>query len=319
LAAWVLSQSPGIHLYVHNCIVTPAGPAKIGDPSICIMHEGEVYPVGVPIKGQRRERKRKAHKNTEPTGIDFGDKWLLGDVVAPGVSPLGGSLSKVDKRYFGFENATPELFAYSDMWEGVDASKSKFMVWLRDPIDNLASLVTHAAKQPPRQEKRGDGQNHVPGQLIPDRDDALFGSIDDAEHELIDVIGSSGLLPTRFFPFSWHSLATAWSAEYPEGFDVVKLRYDLWARDEDYRRAKAGELGIEFTDAGFDNVPLAGGGSSVSGIEQGKANEIRSRSRGRQLYADDDSFKRYVDAYLIPRIGEAYEIAFGKPLDPTEA
>jgi len=43
---------------------------------------------------------------------------------------------------------------------------------------------------------------------------------------------------------------------------MVTISFNEWACSEDYRRMLAGELGVEFTDAGFHEVPACGGGSS---------------------------------------------------------
>jgi hypothetical protein len=44
--------------------------------------------------------------------------------------------------------------------------------------------------------------------------------------------------------------------------DFLCINYNRWVEDENYRRALAGQLDFEFTDAGKDFVPQFGGGSS---------------------------------------------------------
>jgi hypothetical protein len=303
LASWVLSQLQGPVLHFHNSTVTAKGTANAGQPTLYIGYRGAALPVKTTVVlGDAGKQKVK-----DP--MLFSDTWGM-KLESTGTTEIGSPAPVPEHRYYGFENTTPEAVCYSDMWPRIPVADSKFLIWIRDPLDNLASLITSGKRT------NNVSRGAVPGQMEAPAWSPLVQATPE-EEQLISAVGSCGLLPTRLFAASWVALAESWVSEYPDDLDVVRLRFDLWGSDKDYRQSKAEDLGLEFTDAGFDNVPHAGGGSSVSGIERGKADEIRSRSRGRQLYSSDPDFKDFVDRYLIPKIGPAYEAVFGKPLDPT--
>ena len=81
--------------------------------------------------------------------------------------------------------------------------------------------------------------------------------------------------------------------------EFVPVLYNRWRSDPGYRQALADRLGLRFTDAGFDNVPACGGGSSFDGIDfDGKAAAMPTDQRWR-VYADDPDYLRLFDAQAI--------------------
>lgn len=64
------------------------------------------------------------------------------------------------------------------------------------------------------------------------------------------------------------------------GEDIIPVSFDRWSEDREYRRGIAENLGIPFTDAGFDEVTAFGGGSSFEGTslnKQASAMNVRQR------------------------------------------
>src|SRR5690606_16318203 len=60
----------------------------------------------------------------------------------------------------------------------------------------------------------------------------------------------------------------------------IALSYNRWVTDRDYRRQIAGELGLQFTDAGFEEVSATGGGSSFDGVKyNGRASGMKVLER----------------------------------------
>lgn len=73
----------------------------------------------------------------------------------------------------------------------------------------------------------------------------------------------------------------------------VAINYNRWTRDREYRREIAEQLGLEFTDAGFNAVRQEGGGSSFDGLAfQGDASKMNLSGRW-QKFADDPRYRAH--------------------------
>jgi hypothetical protein len=97
---------------------------------------------------------------------------------------------------------------------------------------------------------------------------------------------------------------------------LVKVSFNAWASDEGYRRSLSARLGLAFTDAGRDHVPLIGAGSSFD-LQRydGRAREMAVLSRWREVAADPDFLAFTADAEL--RYLSA--LLFGLPEEPWTA
>jgi hypothetical protein len=91
----------------------------------------------------------------------------------------------------------------------------------------------------------------------------------------------------------------------------IFISYNRWVLDELYRRRLAGELGVNFTDAGIDSVAACAGGSSFDGTGyDGRAREMGLFRRWK-AYRDDPSFLSLFDSQSV----ELSEQIFGRPPD----
>lgn len=72
----------------------------------------------------------------------------------------------------------------------------------------------------------------------------------------------------------------------------VLVNYNQWVTDPDYRQALAQQLGIEFSDSGFTEVPKFGGGSSFDKTDfQGRATDMEVFRRW-EAYAEDPEYRK---------------------------
>ena len=95
----------------------------------------------------------------------------------------------------------------------------------------------------------------------------------------------------------------------------VSISYNSWFKDQDYRRELANRLGIEFTDAGLDSVPIFGRGSSFDGQKySGQARKMGVLSRYKQ-FLDHPVMKEVMADEELREL--SYE-AFGDILSSTE-
>jgi hypothetical protein len=79
----------------------------------------------------------------------------------------------------------------------------------------------------------------------------------------------------------------------------ISLSYNAWVADREYRREIAHELGLSFTDAGFDTVAKTGDGSSFDGLRYDRrASEMKVFDRWQQ-FADDERYRSLFDAELL--------------------
>ncbi len=99
----------------------------------------------------------------------------------------------------------------------------------------------------------------------------------------------------RFFKTEWKVYAREYLGEtsfLPE--DTIRVSFNQWFSDLDYRRAKAGELGLDDEHRGLDEVSTDGGGSSFSGQEfQDRARDMAVLERWRHFIDDSE----YVAAF----------------------
>ena len=99
------------------------------------------------------------------------------------------------------------------------------------------------------------------------------------------------------------------------GSDRVLIRYNRWARDREYRREIARQLGLAFTDAGARAVPEVGAGSSFDGTQHdGQAHRMDVLGRWRHFQDDP----RYLDLIDDPDLLALSEEVFGR-IPGTEA
>ena len=99
----------------------------------------------------------------------------------------------------------------------------------------------------------------------------------------------------RFYRSQWKAYAREFLGQtsfLPE--DTVKISFNAWFADEDYRRQLAEKLGLDHADRGVDEVSSDGGGSSFSGQEfQNRARSMAVLDRWRQFIDDPE----YVTAF----------------------
>ena len=75
----------------------------------------------------------------------------------------------------------------------------------------------------------------------------------------------------------------------------VCINYNRWTTDADYRRQIAGELKLEFSDAGLNEVKPQGGGSSFEGQKfDGQASKMDVHNRWKYFY-EDRSYRKLLE------------------------
>ena len=99
----------------------------------------------------------------------------------------------------------------------------------------------------------------------------------------------------RFYRSQWKAYAREFLGQtsfLPE--DTVKISFNAWFADDEYRRQTAATLGLDHADRGVDEVSSDGGGSSFSGQEfQDRARYMAVLDRWRQFIDDQE----YVAAF----------------------
>jgi hypothetical protein len=81
--------------------------------------------------------------------------------------------------------------------------------------------------------------------------------------------------------------------------DPVRISYNRWRADQDYRRRIAGQLGLDFTDAGIHKVVPCNGGSSFDGTRfDGRAGRMRVLERWKH-YIDDPRYLGIFDREML--------------------
>lgn len=95
----------------------------------------------------------------------------------------------------------------------------------------------------------------------------------------------------------------------------VLVSYNRWASDPEYRREIARQLGLAFSDAGANDVPEVGAGSSFDGTRfSGAAHQMDIFGRWRH-FEDDPEYLALLDDPELLRLSEAI---FG-PIPRTDA
>ncbi len=189
-------------------------------------------------------------------------RHVQGTFLRPAAFPYEGSdnFVPVNTNLFVLENITPEEFAsVYPRWRAEDytdflrmqglapSSRTVILLLLRDPWNQLASVMKLAPLAPPRP-------------VAPEAFKATW---------LAYAREFAGL--TRLLP--------------PYG-EVVPVLYSHWFRRPEYRRELAARLGVNATDAGLHVVSSFGGGSSFDGRSlSGKAQEMKVEERWK-AYAD---------------------------------
>jgi hypothetical protein len=99
----------------------------------------------------------------------------------------------------------------------------------------------------------------------------------------------------RFYATQWKAYAREFLGEtsfLPDG--TVKISFNAWFADNQYRRRMAEQLGLDHADRGIDEVSSDGGGSSFTGQEyQSRARDMAVLDRWRHFIDDPD----YVAAF----------------------
>lgn len=94
----------------------------------------------------------------------------------------------------------------------------------------------------------------------------------------------------RFYRWQWKVYAREFLGEtsfLPS--DTIKVSFNAWFADADYRRTLAGELGLDHVDRGRDEVSTDGGGSSFTGQDfQDHARDMAVLERWRHFIDDPD-------------------------------
>ena len=104
----------------------------------------------------------------------------------------------------------------------------------------------------------------------------------------------------RFYSSQWRAYAREFLGEtcfLPA--DTVKVSFNAWFSDENYRRRLAEELGLEHADRGIDEVSSDGGGSSFSGQDfQNRGRDMAVLDRWRH-FIDDPNYVAAFDEETV--------------------
>lgn len=104
----------------------------------------------------------------------------------------------------------------------------------------------------------------------------------------------------RFYRSQWKAYAREFLGEtsyLPP--DSVKISFNAWFADDEYRRRMAEQLGLDHADQGIDDVSSDGGGSSFSGQEfQNQARNMAVLDRWRH-FVDDPEYVAAFDEETI--------------------
>ena len=104
----------------------------------------------------------------------------------------------------------------------------------------------------------------------------------------------------RFYASQWKAYAREFIGEtsyLPD--DTVKISFNEWFSDADYRRTKAAELGLEHSDRGIDEVSSDGGGSSFTGRDFQDRGRLMKVLERWQHFADDQQYLEAFDEETI--------------------
>ncbi|MGP1383520.1 MAG: hypothetical protein ACTS2F_08155 [Thainema sp.] len=109
--------------------------------------------------------------------------------------------------------------------------------------------------------------------------------------DLLKVYSKTINLPEMWLAYAKECLG---ETNYLNNHKVI-IRYNSWFSDESYRQSIAEQMGLDFSDAGFDEVVRAGGiGSSFDGTDfSGKASEMEVLTRWKHL-VDNSLFREMI-------------------------
>jgi hypothetical protein len=92
----------------------------------------------------------------------------------------------------------------------------------------------------------------------------------------------------------------------------VVINYNRWCADPAYRHQVALRLGLDFTDAGFEEVPPFGGGSSFDGLDyRAEASRMQVLNRFHSMVDREDFLNMFRDP-LIVRLSDQIFGRFGE-------
>lgn len=88
------------------------------------------------------------------------------------------------------------------------------------------------------------------------------------------------------------------------------ISYNKWCVDKNYRKQICTDLGLQFTDCGFDRVPVNGGGSSFDGMDyKGHGSDMNTLERWKEMKDRQDyNFVLMTYATLVRRSDEYFEV-----------
>jgi hypothetical protein len=79
----------------------------------------------------------------------------------------------------------------------------------------------------------------------------------------------------------------------------VAISFNSWVVDREYRRHIADRLGLDFTDAGVDDVAETGGGSSFDGVDyDGRASQMKVLHRWEHC-RDSEEYLQLLDTQVV--------------------
>lgn len=92
-------------------------------------------------------------------------------------------------------------------------------------------------------------------------------------------------------------------------YNKICVNYNQWTMDVEYRKSIAQQLGLEFSDAGFNEVKAQGGGSSFEGQKfDGQASKMDVHNRWK-VYQDNEVYRQMLNQ---DRVFEYSEKIFGR-------
>ena len=104
----------------------------------------------------------------------------------------------------------------------------------------------------------------------------------------------------RFYSTQWKAYAREFLGETSYlPADTVKVSFNAWFAEQDYRRQLAEKLGLDGSDRGVDEVSSDGGGSSFTGQDfQNRARDMAVLDRWRR-FIDDPEFVAAFDEETV--------------------
>lgn len=171
----------------------------------------------------------------------------------------------------------------------------------RMPRDLLVLNVENfPLERVPREPLHGAGAERILG---PSRRRITVLVLRDAPNTFASVVRGKRRMRARlggFYRRHWKSYAREFLGEtafLPP--DTVKVSYNAWFADPEYRRGIAARLGLADPDAGLDEVSAEGGGSSFEGTSaDGRGRGMAVLERWRRV-AEDPAWRAALDAETV--------------------